>query len=149
MGHISHGRFKPSSVAGYERSERRISLERFCDLAELYRIPPDRLLAEILNRSDPAGRREIVIDLTRLDEEASEEARLVARHAREVKAVRADRSEIITLRSGDLQVLAKASGRAPAEFLEKLRPAVRPGRERGADTGSRPKTGPRLQTPFR
>ncbi|MGH2699518.1 MAG: helix-turn-helix domain-containing protein [Actinomycetota bacterium] len=36
----SRGRFKSSAVGGYERGERAISLERFCDLSEMYGVPP-------------------------------------------------------------------------------------------------------------
>src|SRR5438309_276528 len=63
---VSQGRFKASVVGGYERGERAISLERFCDLAVVYGIPPDRLLAEVLGQLEPEGREEVVIDLNRL-----------------------------------------------------------------------------------
>ena len=60
----SAGRFKPTSVAGYERGERSISVVRFCELCRLVGVPPDRLLGEILRaaRADP----DLVIDLTHL-----------------------------------------------------------------------------------
>ncbi|MGZ5352909.1 MAG: helix-turn-helix domain-containing protein, partial [Actinomycetota bacterium] len=48
-------RFKPSSIAGYERGERAISLQRFCDLAELYRTDAGWLLDAILRDARPAG----------------------------------------------------------------------------------------------
>src|SRR5512141_3377511 len=37
---LSGGRFKPTSIAGYERAERAISLDRFCDLCALYGAAP-------------------------------------------------------------------------------------------------------------
>ena len=43
----SGGRFKPSSVASYERGERQISLERFFALAEVYDVTPERVVAAI------------------------------------------------------------------------------------------------------
>jgi transcriptional regulator with XRE-family HTH domain len=43
----SGGSFKPSVVAGYERAERSISLERFWGLCRTYGISPDVLMAEI------------------------------------------------------------------------------------------------------
>lgn len=46
----SGGRFKPSSVASYERGERQISLERFFALAEVYDVAPERIVAAIAYR---------------------------------------------------------------------------------------------------
>ncbi len=46
----SGGRFKPSSVASYERGERQISLERFFALAEVYDLAPERIVAAIAYR---------------------------------------------------------------------------------------------------
>src|ERR671918_124174 len=68
-------RFRPSAIGGYERGERAISLERFCDMAALYGIPPDRLLADVLDRLRPEGRAEVMIDLTRLELLPGEEPR--------------------------------------------------------------------------
>jgi transcriptional regulator with XRE-family HTH domain len=46
----SGGRFKPSSVASYERGERQISLERLFALAGVYDIAPERIVAAIAYR---------------------------------------------------------------------------------------------------
>jgi transcriptional regulator with XRE-family HTH domain len=51
----SGGRFKPSSIAGYERGERAISLQRFCDLAELYGADASWLLEAVLRDARSAG----------------------------------------------------------------------------------------------
>ncbi len=56
----SGGRFSSTAVAGYERGERNISLQRFCELADFYGIEPERLLADALHPDD----RERVVDLT-------------------------------------------------------------------------------------
>jgi transcriptional regulator with XRE-family HTH domain len=48
VGERSGGGFKPTAVAGYERAERSISLQRFCDLARFYGVEPGALLAEVL-----------------------------------------------------------------------------------------------------
>jgi transcriptional regulator with XRE-family HTH domain len=48
VGERSGGAFTPTAVAGYERAERSISLERFCALCAFYGVAPDRLLAEIV-----------------------------------------------------------------------------------------------------
>jgi transcriptional regulator with XRE-family HTH domain len=52
MSARSGGVFKPTAVAGYERAERSISLLRFCGLAELYGVPPEILLAQIIRADD-------------------------------------------------------------------------------------------------
>ena len=67
VGVRSSGKFTPTAVAGYERGERRISLQRFCELALFYGVEPERLLAEVLHPDD----RELVVDLTSLEEPAS------------------------------------------------------------------------------
>ena len=46
----SAGRFKPSSIASYERGERQISLERLFALTEVYDVAPERLVAAIASR---------------------------------------------------------------------------------------------------
>ncbi|MGZ5352910.1 MAG: helix-turn-helix domain-containing protein [Actinomycetota bacterium] len=52
----SHGRFKPSSVASYERGERQISVERLFHLAEVYDVAPERIAAAIAHRWERARR---------------------------------------------------------------------------------------------
>jgi transcriptional regulator with XRE-family HTH domain len=49
----SGGRFKPSSVASYERGERNISLERLFALAEVYGVAPERIVAAIAHELAP------------------------------------------------------------------------------------------------
>ena len=66
VGIRSSGKFTPTAVAGYERGERKISLERFCELAIFYGVAPERLLAEALHPDD----RELIVDLTPLEEPA-------------------------------------------------------------------------------
>ena len=64
----SGGRFKPSSLGGYERGERSISLQRFCELAGVYGIPADRLLRDVLDRIERGSREGAVLDLRELSE---------------------------------------------------------------------------------
>ena len=47
LADASVDRFRPTSVAGYERGERKISLVRFCELCRLLDVPPERVLGEI------------------------------------------------------------------------------------------------------
>jgi transcriptional regulator with XRE-family HTH domain len=117
----SRGRFAPTSIAGYERGERHISLARFCDLADLYGIPPDRLLADVLQRIRPEGRREVVIDLTRIETLEDRDRELVMAFADSVQSQRGqtDSTELV-LRSGDVEALALQSRERPARLLERL-----------------------------
>ena len=103
----SAGRFKPTSVAGYERGERSISVIRFCELCRLVGVPPDRLLGEILRA-------------------ARAEGELLTGFVQQVASLRGSGEvERITLRAGDIEVLASASGRLPDELKEVLGTAHR------------------------
>ena len=44
VGMRSAGKFTPTAVAGYERGERKISLQRFCELAPPHPAPRPLLL---------------------------------------------------------------------------------------------------------
>ncbi len=66
VGIRSDGRFTSTAVAGYERGERKISLQRFCELANFYGVEPERLLSEALHPND----RDLVVDLTPFEEPA-------------------------------------------------------------------------------
>lgn len=63
--------FKASAVGGYERGERSISLDRFCRLAVLYGVAPDRLLARVLERVSPQTGDDVVIDIRSAQDEAA------------------------------------------------------------------------------
>jgi transcriptional regulator with XRE-family HTH domain len=134
-------RFSASSLGSYERGDRHISLERFCELAEIYGMPPDRLLSEVIDRMAPEGRREIVVDLTQLDLLTGDESRLTADLVQRVRSQRGDwGGDLITLRAGDVQALAFASKIEPRTLLERLEPALRRRGPSGADeaVGSQP-----------
>ena len=62
-----------TSVAGYERGERNISLERFVLLCRLYEVPPERLLAEILHSVPSLGDVLDIARQNRADEQAMAE----------------------------------------------------------------------------
>lgn len=122
---ITEGHLKPTSIAGYERGERSISLERFCELCELYSVPPQAILGDIWRSVQ--GIAEPDIDLAQLESLGSAEAALVVGFVRQIRALRRDEPvETIVLRSGDLEVLATAAGRKPSELVEALGPGIRP-----------------------
>ncbi len=121
----SQGRFKPSSIAGYERGERAITVQRFCDLAAVYEVDPARLMDGIL--SDAHGEPRIELDLTALDRLDLPEAATVLSFADRVRDLRGSpNSEMVTLRHADLEVIARVAGRDRGELLELLSPARRP-----------------------
>jgi transcriptional regulator with XRE-family HTH domain len=68
VGERSLGAFKPTALAGYERAERSISLERFCALCAFYGLAPTQLLAEI--EEALGGSPELTVDLTRFEQPA-------------------------------------------------------------------------------
>lgn len=125
---LSRGRFKPSSVGSYERGTRTISAPLFCELSALYGIPPDTLLAEALAASQTEAVADVVIDLTRLPSLRGDEARVVIEFVEQVQSQRrGPHSDIITLRTGDIQVLAAAAGIQPRALLSLLSPALQAG----------------------
>jgi transcriptional regulator with XRE-family HTH domain len=69
VGERSDGAFKPTAVACYERAERSISLERFCELCGFYGVAPTQLLTEIMEAV--GGLPGLIVDLTRLEESAA------------------------------------------------------------------------------
>lgn len=125
VGRLSQDRFKPSALGGYERGERAIALDRFADLAELYGIPADRLLGQVLDRVAPEGRTEVVVDLNQLALLPGNEPRLAAELVDRVRSQRGEQAgEVVTLRSGDLEALALSSRLSPADLLRRLDPAL-------------------------
>jgi len=120
----SEGAFKPTSLASYERGERSITVERFCRLAWLYEIPPERLLAEVTRTLE--GRPPALVDVSALESLSGAEAAIVSGFVRELRTLREEpATDPISLRSGDLEVLATASGRRSEDFLEAIRPALK------------------------
>lgn len=122
----TRGRFKPSALGGYERGERSITLERFFALASLYEVPPDRLLARVCEALDPHGRREIVIDVTRLSE-VDDEDHVIADLVFRLRTMRRDYAgNSLTLRSGDIEAAALGVGISAKRLLDRLSPIIRP-----------------------
>lgn len=121
----SSGRFRPTSVAGYERGERTISLARFCDLCDVLGVGPERMLIDVLRALE--RRPEPEIDVATLSRAGAEEAQLVAGFVRRVMAQRGERDpDRIILRAGDVEVLASASGLRLEDLLSRFKPRRRP-----------------------
>jgi transcriptional regulator with XRE-family HTH domain len=121
---LTEGRFKATSVAGYERGERTISVERFCDLCDVYQVSPQAILGDIVRAV--AGSTEPRIDLTRLEQMGADERTVVAGFVRQIQAQRHEApSETIVLREADLDVLAAAAGKTREEMADVIEPAIR------------------------
>lgn len=120
---LSRGRFKASTVSGYERGERTISLARFCELALLYGVTPQRLLSDAL--SDMQGGQVTVIDLTKLSAIDGSPADVASRFVQNIRAERGEEEgDVVSLRIGDLELLATATGLPPNELRTTIAPAL-------------------------
>jgi transcriptional regulator with XRE-family HTH domain len=108
VGERSAGVFKPTALAGYERGERRISLERFSELADLYEVPAARLMAEVARIRK--HRLPDVLDLSMIERLEGSIARTVEGFGRQVLSLRDQADLVVRLRAGDLQVLSTALG---------------------------------------
>jgi len=120
---ISDGMFKTSSLASYERGERAISFDRFFRLTAIYDISPARLFADVARRVE--GRPSVRIDVERIKNLAGAEAGIVDGFIRNVFLLRRQPpADTVSLRNGDLEVLATASGRRVHEFEDAIEPAL-------------------------
>ena len=110
-------------MAAYERAERTVPIKRFVRLGFLYDISPVRLLADVLRRVE--GRPAIRIDVRRVRSMEGAEAGILDGFIRNVFMLRDQAvADTISLREGDLEVLATATGRRVREFLEAIEPAL-------------------------
>lgn len=83
-------------------------------------------MSQALDLLDPASRRSVVVDLTRLPAVPAPERTIVEDFVQRLRDRRRDLlSEVITLRSGDVQTLAVVSGIGTERLMERLRPALR------------------------
>ncbi len=115
--------FRPSSIGGYERGERALSVERLVVLARALGMSADRILADALANADPRGHREMSLDIGRLPPGRAGDA--AADHIQQIRAVRGDlATSIITCRSGDLQLIASAAEMTPEQTVAELGDAV-------------------------
>jgi transcriptional regulator with XRE-family HTH domain len=128
------GRFAATSIASYERGERAITVERFIELACLYQTRPDRLFAEAVRSVE--GRSPVIVDRDKLSRPLGREASVLGIFVDEVARLRRVDSNILSIRGGDVQVLAAMSGRREDDFLERLSEALPDPPEPGDPAGS-------------
>lgn len=120
------GEVKPTTLASYERGERPISVDRLFGLSFLYRISPARLVADVLRRVE--GRAPVRIDVRRMKSLGGVEAGILDGFVRNVLVLRDQpMADTVTLRDGDLEVLATATGRRVKEFVDAIGPALMAG----------------------
>ena len=114
----SHGSFTPSGIAGYERGERRISVERMCALSDVFGMPPERLLADALH---PPG-AELQIDVENLSPAMRD---LITAYIEEVLTMnRATDPDRISVRSRDLEIISDTAARSIDEIHRQIRDAL-------------------------
>jgi transcriptional regulator with XRE-family HTH domain len=120
---VSSEDVKPTTLASYERGERSVSVERLFRLSFLYRISPARLVADVLRRIE--GRKPVLIDVGKVRDLRGAEAGILDGFIRNVLMLRNQPMvDTVSLREGDLDVLATATGRRVHDFLDAIEPAI-------------------------
>lgn len=116
--------FAPTTLASYERGERSISLQRFCQLAALYRIPPELLLSRTLYAAGESGGTPLTREM--LDDVDPRVATIIRGFIHDMRLLRQEPAvDAISIRGGDLEILASASERRVEDFLSALETARR------------------------
>lgn len=132
---LTDGEIRRGALGNYERAERTISLARLQLLAKIYDVSVDQLLPpEDIDRlgwktedtglgpglSHPAGvasPKKVTIDLTRLRDEVGPECDVLRRF---LSTILLQRQPLITIRAGDLGVIAGLFGITPEEMSQRL-----------------------------
>lgn len=118
----SGGDLKASVVGAYERGERAVSMTRLHRLADFYRVPVAELLPEPGARPAPVDQAgpDLVLDLVALERRGGDEPAL-QRYVEAIQACRGDyNGRVLTVRSGDLEMLAAILDAPPAELRGRL-----------------------------
>lgn len=114
---------RPTSIGGYERGERAISVERLAALARGLAVPAEQILSDALAAVDPEGYGEVSLDTTHLP--TSPVGRAAGEMIRHVRDVRGDvASPVLTLRRGDLLRMASDAGMNAVQAITELGDAV-------------------------
>lgn len=117
---LSAKEFKASVLGAYERAERAISAARLARLAELYRLPLQAMLpSDQDGDATTATASGLALDLNRLEQATTDEAKVVARYVRLLQGLRQDwTGRVFRIRSEDVRALACSVERSPAEFVK-------------------------------
>lgn len=108
VGPRTRNAFKASAVGGYERGERSISVERLCQLAEVYGARPDAILASALSQLEGQASRDVVVHLDPIDGNDPTPLALLARDIARMRRVSGDGP--LTIRATDLEAFHSANG---------------------------------------
>ena len=124
---LSGGEFKASVVCAYERGERSVSVPRLQRLAAFYRVPVDSLLpADTADRPTdlrPSDRAPLRIDVDLVRRRGGDDGVMLARCLRQLQQQRATNDgQLLTIRDGDLGVIASLLGIGRAAAAELLSP---------------------------
>jgi transcriptional regulator with XRE-family HTH domain len=119
------GRFSATAIGGYERGERAVSVERFVELAYAIGMAPEDLLSRALDDEAPRLHHRVTIDLTKLRDTDPAVREAVASFTHRMKLRRSDfLTDVLTLRAGDVVVVASHAEVSPAELIRGLAPAM-------------------------
>lgn len=118
----SGGELKASVVGAYERGERSLSVPRLRAMAAFYNVP----IVELLPRTERGGEERssgsrMCLDLTRLERTDLPGRVTIGRYAENIQVRRGDyNGRVLTLRGDDLNALAAAMNRDPADLRNEL-----------------------------
>jgi transcriptional regulator with XRE-family HTH domain len=137
--------FKASALGAYERGERLVSVRRLQQLAAIYGVRPDAVLAgatpdEIdLTQPERSTRAGLVLELGRFVDSDEPEARAIMQFAGAIKAMRSEPTySVLVIRRSDELPLAALIGIKPSQLDEYLASAPHNwDRDAAALTGSR------------
>lgn len=119
----SHDAFKPSAVGGYERGERSISVQRFCQLCNLYGAYPGEILGKALIRRSFLG--SVSVDVERLNKMNQREAHILLDLVQRVQRHRGvTNHESLVIRGADIEVAAQSAELPADALIERLGSAV-------------------------
>jgi transcriptional regulator with XRE-family HTH domain len=113
---VSEGRFPATSIAGYERGERAITLERFVLLTSVYGARPERLVAELMRSIE--HRAAVAVDRRRLVGLQGPQGDVLTTFVEHVASARRGSSYVLSLRTNDIEVLATYCGCSTDAFVE-------------------------------
>lgn len=115
--------FKPSAVGGYERGERSISVERFCQLCNLYGAYAGEILGKALIRRSFLG--SVRVDVEQLNKVNQREAHILLDLVQRVQRHRGvSNDESLVIRGADIEVVAQSAELPADALIERLGSAV-------------------------